>query len=290
MAEDQFSRPRRIIINADDFGYSSAINRAILTAFQEGLISSTTIMANMPGFEEACAMAKQHDLNRKIGVHLNLTEGPPLTHGIRRCPRFCDADGRFRESGLKRPIFRLSTAEKAAVEEELRSQIQHVIDGGIQPTHFDSHHHVHTEWPIGAIVIRLAKQFGVPAVRLSANFRRNASLLKRVYKAMYNRRVARHGLAKTRYFGALADFECVAGKTGDVEAMVHPKTGSNGEIVDIVIRDDFAGFVHRLGIQESLCGYAVYGYEIVSHMECVASGGALAGSEDASGREKTFRR
>src|SRR5690606_41564137 len=54
---------QRVIINADDFGLSHEANRTILGAFQQGLISSATLMANMPAFEEACALTREHDLH-----------------------------------------------------------------------------------------------------------------------------------------------------------------------------------------------------------------------------------
>src|SRR4051812_23191276 len=82
-------RSSTMIINADDFGYSSSVNAAILKAFEEGLVSSTTVMANMPAFEEACAAAHERKLLGHVGAHLVLTEGETLTEPIRRCRRFC---------------------------------------------------------------------------------------------------------------------------------------------------------------------------------------------------------
>jgi len=81
-------RSRKIIVNADDFGMSAETNRAIVEAFENSVISSTTLMANMPGFEEACELAHRHRLLGKIGLHLNLTSGYPLSAPIRRCPGF----------------------------------------------------------------------------------------------------------------------------------------------------------------------------------------------------------
>jgi chitin disaccharide deacetylase len=84
----QTARRRHIVVNADDFGASRRINQAILQAFEKRLISSATIMANMPAFEEACRLARQNDLQRGIGLYLNLTEGKPLTREIAECPPF----------------------------------------------------------------------------------------------------------------------------------------------------------------------------------------------------------
>ena len=94
--QPETTRARNVVVNADDFGMSRQINEAILQAFEKGLISSATLMANMPAFEEACQLVRQDHLQRRIGLHLNLTEGKPLTADIADCPRFCDAGGCWR--------------------------------------------------------------------------------------------------------------------------------------------------------------------------------------------------
>ncbi len=78
-----------LIVNADDFGQSAVVNRAILDCFQKGLISSTTIMANMPGFDEAVELALAKGLQQNIGVHLNLTDGEPLVSALPAATRRC---------------------------------------------------------------------------------------------------------------------------------------------------------------------------------------------------------
>jgi len=84
-----------LIVNADDFGKTASVNRAVIRAFETGLISSTTLMTNMPGFAEACTLTTQHELHGKVGIHLNLIEGQPLTEAMCACRRFCNPHGRF---------------------------------------------------------------------------------------------------------------------------------------------------------------------------------------------------
>ena len=212
-------RPRRIIVNADDFGMSAETNQAIVDAFEKGLISSTTLMANMPGFEEACELSGRHQLSGKIGVHLNLTEGRPLSAPIKSLPLFCDELGLFRP---RRTLFYLSKEEKRAVETELSAQIQRCLDWGIHPTHLDSHQHIHTEWPIGEIVIRVALRYGIGAIRLTRNCGHGIKFGHKLYKSAYNARLRMYGLAKTRYFGSSEDAVTVLATTqDDVEIMVH---------------------------------------------------------------------
>ena len=212
-------RSRKIIVNADDFGMSAETNRAIVEAFENNVISSATLMTNMPGFDEACELAHRHRLLGKIGLHLNLTSGYPLSSPIRRCLRFCDNVGMFR---ARQTRFRLSKEERLAVETEIATQIKACLDRGLYPTHLDSHHHVHTEWAIGAAAITIARQYRIKAIRLSRNCGPGIDLVHKFYKIAYNSRLRMYGLAKTRYFGAAEDvWEILATASGDVEVMVH---------------------------------------------------------------------
>lgn len=212
-------RARKIIVNADDFGMSSEANRAIAEAFEKNVISSTTLMTNMPGFDAACELAHHHQLLGKIGVHLNLTTGYPLSEPIRLCSRFCDDNGMFRSRQTR---FWLSKEEMLAVETEVEAQVKACLDRGLCPTHLDSHHHIHTEWAIGASVIAVARRYGIKAIRLSRNCGPGIDLVHKFYKWAYNTRLRRYGLAKTRFFGSAADVqEILAASSGDVEVMVH---------------------------------------------------------------------
>lgn len=112
-----------LIINADDFGGSENLNRAILEGFRLGLCSSATIMPNMPGFEEACQMTHEHKLLGHIGMHLVLRDGYPLTERIKTRAKFCDSDGRLRLSANK-PFLVLDHSEKEDLAAEIRAQIK----------------------------------------------------------------------------------------------------------------------------------------------------------------------
>jgi hypothetical protein len=81
--DDSTMRNGFLIINADDFGLSTSVNRAVVASLQASLCSSTTIMANQPAFLEACQLAHDHRLFDRVGVHLVLTEGSPLTEAIK---------------------------------------------------------------------------------------------------------------------------------------------------------------------------------------------------------------
>jgi predicted glycoside hydrolase/deacetylase ChbG (UPF0249 family) len=155
---------RKVVINADDFGLCEGVNKGIVKAHTEGLLTSAVIMANMPGAEEAAAMARSLP-GLGVGVHLNLTAGRPLCQdGRMDC--LLDSTGRFKFRPGQLSWRSLISAEvRNAIRAELQAQIQWVFDHGIRPTHFDSHKHIHCFPVIFRIVSELAKQYGVSAIR-----------------------------------------------------------------------------------------------------------------------------
>lgn len=157
---------KRIIINADDFGLCNGVNKAVAQAHTNGVLTSATIMANMPAADEAVKIAKQlPDLG--VGVHLNLFEGKPLSEdsGI-DC--LLNADGSFAFSPAKLSLLSIGRHKiRNAIRAELAAQIQWVIDNGLKPTHLDSHKHIHSFPAIFPIVCDLARRFETAAIRFT---------------------------------------------------------------------------------------------------------------------------
>lgn len=231
--------PNKIIINADDFGYNATVNRAIIKSFQRGLISSSSLMANMPGFEDAIGLVREHPfLQGKLGIHLNLTEGYPLSAAIRACPRFCHpSSGHFiYDRGAS--LFFLNAREQKAIYEELMAQLERVLSAGIRPSHLDSHHHIHTEWAIARLVARLGQAYGIRKIRLTRNMGQQKRGPKMLYKRIFNRWYLKGyaGIVAVDYFGDIRDWNFLqqtrppAGK--NIEIMVHPLFNEGGELVD----------------------------------------------------------
>jgi predicted glycoside hydrolase/deacetylase ChbG (UPF0249 family) len=215
-----------VIINADDFGLNAEENATIVRAFEQNLISSTTLMANMPGFVEACELARQHRLQGKVGLHFNLTYGPPLSQPIRAQRLFCDPGGHF---DLRLPAHRLWLPRPArqAIEEELHSQWQRCLAHGLRPSHIDSHQHVHNIWPIGEVVARYAWRQGVP-LRLARNVGRNLTLPKRLFKQLLNWRLRQLGGASVEHVCTPHDLNhCPLPRGGVLEVIVHPSRLEN---------------------------------------------------------------
>lgn len=141
-----------MIINADDFGLSEAVNYGILKAYREGVVTSTTIMANMPGFDHAITLLKQHP-GLSVGVHLTLTAYKPI---VKTQTSLVDSDGYFCNK---------SEIDKVNIEEaytELKAQIEKVKQQGIAIDHFDSHHHIHTVPTLQPVMERLYQEYGLP--------------------------------------------------------------------------------------------------------------------------------
>ncbi|MBS1662775.1 MAG: ChbG/HpnK family deacetylase [Bacteroidetes bacterium] len=231
-----------ILVNADDFGYSNDVNRAIVSSLQSDLITSTSLMVNMPGFEDALAMVRLYpELEGRIGLHLNLTEGFPLTTTLHSFSEFCDpGTGRFVYKRAQ-PLFRVSKALEQALYEELKAQTEKAINAGIRLTHIDSHHHVHTEWAMAPIVCRLAREYEIKRIRLTRNIGRQGSSLKSIYKTLFNQwQLGRQrSLKNTDYFGDIEDFRSFPGRGigKRTEIMVHPLFNEKGVLIDLDRQD-----------------------------------------------------
>ena len=227
----------RFIINADDFGKDYNLNLAILKSFSLQIITSTSLLANMDGFQHAVDAAHSNPyIKKSIGIHINLTEGLPLTEPIKKCNRFCNKEGYFiykRQS----PLFFLTKQEQNAIYTEIKAQIYKVIQAGILPSHIDSHHHIHTEWGVSKILFSVLKEFELNKVRCSRNLGTEQRNAKKIYKKGFNyyiKNIAR--LKCAHYFGSINDLSqsrfLVDSKGKLVEIMVHPMYNNDGLLVD----------------------------------------------------------
>lgn len=222
------------IVNADDFGISQTVNKAICEGILNGYISSTTLLANGDAFENAITLAKKFKFTHLIGLHFNIVEGLPLTEPIKNCTLFCDEKGLL---SYKRNTARfLSKEEKRALLIELQAQIDKINNVGINLTHFDSHEHSHTEWPIFSAIYPLLLKNGIKTVRLTTNCL-PVSIIKKVYKTWYNHKLRRLGFITTDCFCAYSDLDRIKIKESErlIEVMIHPDI-VDGELSDSVTK------------------------------------------------------
>lgn len=151
--------PRRIIVNADDFGLSPAVNAAVEQAHRHGILTSATLLANAPHFEAAADLARANP-GLGAGVHLNLVRGRPLSPPG-EIPCLVGPDGRFRPFRFRFP----TSAFLAQAEREYRRQFEKTLAAGIRPTHIDFEKHHAWQGKLYALACRLAREYGIRAAR-----------------------------------------------------------------------------------------------------------------------------
>ncbi len=212
------------MINGDDFGMTESCTRAICLALKKGLITHTTMLANGGCFEQAVVLAREQGFAEKIGWHINLTEGKPLTDVMSRCPLFVRG-GLFHKAYLNNPRT-LTPDEQNAVIEELTAQANRLRDSGISIRHADSHHYIHTYQFIAPLVAQVCHSFGVAQIRLNRTFQPTVTE-GRVDNAFWREQ----GFATTKQFGRPSDFPD-GDYPDDAEILVHPDFDKDGNLID----------------------------------------------------------
>lgn len=154
---------RKMIINADDLGMSHEVNSQIEKCINLGCITSCSLMANAPAFEEGVTIAKKYP-QISVGVHLNLIEFAPLTNTLifRRHGLLSD-DGSFIEGAIF--CVPIDVELKRAVFEEWDAQLTKVEQAGLTPSHCDSHEHTHTITGLQAVLQQVLEKHHVTKVR-----------------------------------------------------------------------------------------------------------------------------
>jgi len=157
---------RNLIVNADDLGWTAGVNRGIAQAHRNGIVTSTSLLANGSAFADGVETASEMP-SLGVGVHLNLSDGLP-TAPAEQVKTLLNEVGKF-SGGPENLLVRLTTKSLDAkeVEKEWDAQIHKVRDAGIRPTHLDGHKHVQMLPGLFAIALRLAKRHGIEAVRVS---------------------------------------------------------------------------------------------------------------------------
>ena len=151
---------KELIVTADDFGYSRNVNRAILKCFKEGIVTSTSLLANTKYFEESVKLLKSNK-SLDVGIHINLTEFRPLT----KAKTFTYGNGNFIGKAKWFNGY-YKNAGKNEIEKEINAQIAVVISSGLKITHLNGHNHIHMLPNIFDIAISLAKKYRIKYFRL----------------------------------------------------------------------------------------------------------------------------
>jgi predicted glycoside hydrolase/deacetylase ChbG (UPF0249 family) len=153
---------RRLIVTADDLGLHPRIDAGILRCYREGIVTSASICASGATFVEAAAAARQDGLD--VGVHLTLVGEAPLSPA-ETLPTLAPC-GRLPRSYAA--LFRgmlFGQIRTQELEREMEAQVARVHDAGLEMSHLDSHQHVHLHPSLLPLTLRLARRFGIRAVR-----------------------------------------------------------------------------------------------------------------------------
>jgi hopanoid biosynthesis associated protein HpnK len=158
---------RRLIVNADDFGFTAGVNRAIVEAHTHGIVTSSTLMANGNAFENAVQLAKTIP-RLGIGCHIVLIDGAPVLDAelLPSLTVSSSANARFRD-GLKSFAARALTGriDPAQIEAEASAQIRKLQSAGITVSHIDTHKHTHLFPAVLRPLLRAARSCRVHAIR-----------------------------------------------------------------------------------------------------------------------------
>jgi hopanoid biosynthesis associated protein HpnK len=167
MFETQVSSCRKfpLIINADDFGYSDAVNRAVIQAHREGILTSTSLMVNERAAEAAIRLARENP-SLAVGLHLTLVLGrAALPHS--EIPHITDAHGNFSRSNIAVGVkYFFSPAARRELRREMRAQFEKFAATGLPFSHVDGHTHLHLHPVIFDELLTLCEEFQVRRVRV----------------------------------------------------------------------------------------------------------------------------
>ncbi len=222
----------KLIINADDFGCAPSINQSIACAFKQGLINSTTMIVILPGFEDGIRLAKLQGFDKQIGLHLNITDGKSITDlsgtGL------TDELGQFLRNSVCKNDFFLDNVLRSKIKEELDAQYHKLVSYGITPTHFDSHHHIHTKPKLVTLFVEFAKEKNI-ALRIAAVDNKK-NLFKAIYKTLLNRYYKIKRVNFSDVFCNVESINAYRGKENNIseviEIMVHPILNKDNKLYD----------------------------------------------------------
>lgn len=191
----------RLIVNADDFGFTRDVNRGVIDAYERGILRSTTLMAGGDAFDDAVALAAGAP-GLDVGVHLVVVGGRSVAEPGRALP-----------ATLSELVWRIARGwSVAAIEEEMAAQIEKIQAAGLAPSHLDVHKHAHLLPTVLEAVVRVAvryrigwirKPFDIPLTAAAGSAPATRRWLHRSFgplRAGFDRRIAARGLRAADHF------------------------------------------------------------------------------------------
>jgi predicted glycoside hydrolase/deacetylase ChbG (UPF0249 family) len=189
---------KRLVVNADDFGFTPDVNRGILAAHRDGILTASTLMANGEAFDDAVRLARETP-TLDVGCHLVLISGRSAMPPHAPLP-----------DSVPALLLALATGRIRAYD-ELAAQVRKILAAGLKPTHLDTHKHTHLAPPVLDAVARIAEEFEIRWVRrpfdIPLTAARGGGMLKRAasgglraLRGRFHRVLARHGCRTTDHF------------------------------------------------------------------------------------------
>jgi hopanoid biosynthesis associated protein HpnK len=264
--------PRRLIVNADDFGRSESINLAVLRAHREGILTTASLMVNEPAADQAVRLARENP-RLGVGLHLALVCGAAaLPHG--RIPHLAGVDGRFSEHPVAagwRYFFNARCKEE--LRAEIEAQVARFHATGLPLDHVNGHLHIHLHPVVFGILMEGAERWGIGAVRLTRDpfflnarlasgqwaYRASHAVIYRLLAGRARRALAMKHIRHTAaVFGLLQNARVDAAyvekllprlPAGDSELYSHPSLDQFKREFDALINPDIRNLPERLGIR-----------------------------------------
>jgi chitin disaccharide deacetylase len=195
---------KKLIVNADDFGFTRDVNQGIVEAHTRGILTATTLMATGAAFDDAVRLARAHP-TLDIGCHLVLVGEPPFPPTIAQ-------------------LLQALALRRIQPYQEFSRQIPKIMDAGIRPTHLDTHKHTHLLPPVLDAVARVSQEFGIPWVRRPFDYPLQPggidwkTRLMRTMGTRFQTRLSERGCRSTDWFAGFR----LTGKyrSGDLAALI----------------------------------------------------------------------
>ena len=177
---------RKLVVNADDFGFTRDVNAGIVEAHRSGILTATTLMATGDAFDDAVRLARKTP-SLDIGCHLVLVQAPGLPSTIPE-------------------LVRAVALRRIDIYGKLSQQVRRIVDAGLSPTHLDTHKHTHLLPPVLEAVARISEEFRIPWVRRPFDFPLQPggvgwkNKLMRLMSGRFRNALARHHCRSTDWF------------------------------------------------------------------------------------------
>ncbi len=218
---------KQIIVNADDFGINPIVTSEIERMLEAGAVSSTTVMANGACLEEVARFA-QLNPEASFGVHLCLSEFDSLTksENLHRAG-LTNEEGVFVPKAIFQCRYLHKDDVRKAIRDELNAQIDVVSSLGFKISHADSHHHVHTIWPLRDVFADVLKERGIEKIRLGGEYttwRMKAHVIGWIRRVKLNKYYQEHFIT-TNSFSSYKEYALAnraQNSGGVIELMCHP--------------------------------------------------------------------